>query len=81
MAKLISTFTDPQTGDIVGLYDDDTERVLRKGTLQRDSKLATDTIAGAEKAEEWRTGEHEQVTAWYLPISADRKNRKAADGR
>ena len=51
MAKLISTFTDPQTGDIVGVYDDDTEKVLRKGTLQRDSKLATDTIAGAERAD------------------------------
>lgn len=50
MAKLISTFTDPQTGDIIGLYDDDTEKVIRKGTLQRDSKIAADTIAGAEKA-------------------------------
>ena len=46
MAKLISTFTDPETGDIVGLYDDETERVLRKGTVQLDAQAA----AAAERA-------------------------------
>jgi hypothetical protein len=51
MAKLLSTFTDPQTGDIVGLYDDDTEKILRKGTLQRDSKLANDALAGQKLAD------------------------------
>jgi hypothetical protein len=46
MAKLISTFTDPQTGDIVGVYDDDTEKVLRKGTAQLDATAA----ANADRA-------------------------------
>jgi len=51
MAKLISTFTDPQTGDIVGVYDDDTEKVLRRGTLQIDTTAAANADRALKAAE------------------------------
>ena len=51
MAKLISTFTDPQTGDIVGVYDDDTEKVLRKGTVQLDATVAANTDRALKAAD------------------------------
>ncbi len=46
MAKVISTYTDPTTGDVIALYDDETRKVLSKGTVQLDATAA----ANAQKA-------------------------------
>lgn len=46
MAKVISTYTDPATGDVIAVYDDETEKVLKKGTVQIDATAA----AAAERA-------------------------------
>lgn len=48
-AKLISTVTDPQTGDIIDVYDDGTEKVRRKGTIVRDEALAKAESAAAKR--------------------------------
>jgi hypothetical protein len=47
-AKLVSTYTDEETGDQIGVYDDDTERVIRQGTKKRDAAAASKALA-AEK--------------------------------
>jgi hypothetical protein len=39
-AKLVSTQVDPQTGDIIDIYDDGTEKIRRKGTVARDEAVA-----------------------------------------
>jgi hypothetical protein len=36
-AKLQSTYTDPDTGDIIDVYDDGTEKIRKKGTLALDA--------------------------------------------
>ena len=41
IAKIISTYTDPDTGDIIDVYDDNTEKVRKKGTKVADAAAAT----------------------------------------
>ena len=38
--KAISTYTDPSTGDVIERYDDGTESIIRKGTIQQDKATA-----------------------------------------
>lgn len=49
--KLVSTYTDPETGDIIDVYDDKTEEVRKKGTVKLDAQKATDATAAARLAE------------------------------
>lgn len=46
-----STYTDPETGDIIDIYSDGTEKVRKPGTVKRDAELAAKTAA-ADKARE-----------------------------
>jgi hypothetical protein len=46
--KLVSTYTDPDTGDIIDVYDDKTEEIRKKGTKIADAQKAADALA-AEK--------------------------------
>lgn len=39
-AKIVSTYTDPETGDIIDVYDDGSEKVRKKGTLALDAANA-----------------------------------------
>ena len=39
-AKLISTYTDPDTGDIIDVYDDGSEKIRKKGTVALDAAKA-----------------------------------------
>jgi hypothetical protein len=39
-AKLVSTYTDPDTGDIIDVYDDGSEVLRKKGTLALDRETA-----------------------------------------
>ena len=53
--KLVSTYTDEATGDIIDVYDDGTEQVRRKGTVKIDSQkeadaLSAKTLAGKTSA-------------------------------
>ena len=43
--KLQSTYTDPETGDIVDVYDDGTEKVRKKGTVKMDAATAAAATA------------------------------------
>ncbi len=43
--KLLSTYTDPETGDIVDVYDDGTETVRKKGTVKLDATKAAEATA------------------------------------
>jgi hypothetical protein len=47
-AKLISTYTDPTTGDIIDVYSDNTEKVRKQGTKVADA-AATAAIEEADK--------------------------------
>ena len=49
-AKLISTYTDPETGDIVDVYDDGTETVRKKGTIKADAAIASAATAAERLA-------------------------------
>lgn len=49
-AKLISTYTDPETGDIVDVYDDGTEKVRKKGTIKADAAIASAATAAERLA-------------------------------
>ena len=49
-SKLISTYTDEQTGDVVDVYDDGTEKVRRKGTKERDRTVASEALAADKLA-------------------------------
>jgi hypothetical protein len=49
--KLISTYTDPETGDIIDVYDDDTEVIRKKGTVRADAATAAATTAAERLAE------------------------------
>ena len=54
--KLISTYTDPETGDIVDIYDNldglpYTETIRKKGTVKADKKAAADALAEERLAE------------------------------
>lgn len=48
--KLISTYTDPTTGDIIDVYDDRTEKIRRKGTLQINAATAAADAAAKNLA-------------------------------
>lgn len=53
-AKLISTYVDPDTGDIIDVYDDGSEKIRKKGTLaldrERDRKDALEAKRLAGKS-------------------------------
>jgi hypothetical protein len=49
--KLISTYTDEETGDIIDVYDDGTEKLRKKGRKKLDDQLAADTLAAERLAE------------------------------
>jgi hypothetical protein len=44
------TYTDEETGDLIDVYDDDTEVIRRKGTVKLDAKAAADAAAAATLA-------------------------------
>ena len=48
-AKLISTYQDPDTGDIIDVYDDGSEKIRKKGTFALDAANAA-KLAAEEKA-------------------------------
>lgn len=48
--KVVSTYTDPQTGDIINVYDDQSEAVVRKGTKALDAQRAAADAAAAKEA-------------------------------
>jgi hypothetical protein len=48
-AKIISTYTDPETGDIIDVYSDNSEKVRKKGTKAAD--LAAEAEASAAIAQ------------------------------
>ena len=48
--KLVSTYTDPETGDIIDVYDDKTEVIRKKGTKIIDAQKAADATAAARLA-------------------------------
>jgi hypothetical protein len=50
-ATYSSTYTDPETGDIIDIYSDGTEKVRKKGTVAQDAAFATKSAA-ADKARE-----------------------------
>jgi hypothetical protein len=47
-AKLISTYTDSETGDVIDVYDDGSEKIRKKGTLALDAANAA-KLAAEEK--------------------------------
>ena len=49
--KVISTYTDPTTGDVVAVYDDNTTAVLSKGTKQSDANKTAQAAAAQATAE------------------------------
>jgi hypothetical protein len=49
-AKLVSTYTDPETGDIVDVYDDRSETVRKKGTVRADATAAANATAAERLA-------------------------------
>jgi hypothetical protein len=44
------TYTDEETGDLIDVYDDDTEVIRRKGTVKLDAQKAADATAAARLA-------------------------------
>jgi hypothetical protein len=50
-AKFVSTYTDPETGDIIDVYDDKTEVIRKKGTKIIDAQTAADAASAARLAE------------------------------
>ena len=49
--KLVSTYTDPETGDIIDVYDDGTEIIRKKGTVKADAAAAAAATAAERLAE------------------------------
>jgi len=49
-AKLVSTYTDPETGDIIDIYDDGSETVRKKGTIKADATAAANATAAERLA-------------------------------
>jgi hypothetical protein len=49
-ATVVSTYTDPNTGDVIALYSDGSRNVLSKGTKNLEAKLAADTLAAEKTA-------------------------------
>jgi hypothetical protein len=50
-AKLISTYTDPVTGDIVDVYSDNTEKIRKQGTKVADAAVEAELVAAGQQAE------------------------------
>ena len=48
--KVVNTYTDPETGDVIAVYDDATTAILSKGTKISDAAKAAAAQAAAEKA-------------------------------
>jgi len=48
--KIKSTYIDPNTGDVIAVYEDGTTAILSKGTKQSDAAKAAAAQAAAEKA-------------------------------
>jgi len=48
--KVVSTYTNPETGDVIAVYDDGTTAILSKGTKVSDAAKAAAAQAAAEKA-------------------------------
>lgn len=48
--KLISVYTDDETGDVVEVYDDKTERIRKKGTKKLDATNAAESAAAQRLA-------------------------------
>ena len=53
--KFLYTYTDSETGDIIEVYDDKTERIRKKGTIRADATkgaeaLAAERLAGRQSA-------------------------------
>jgi len=44
-AKLVSTYVDEETGDVIDVYDDETEKIRKKGTKKLDAQAAADALA------------------------------------
>jgi hypothetical protein len=49
--KLVSVYTDDETGDVVEVYDDKTERIRKKGTKKLDATTAAEGLATQRLAE------------------------------
>ena len=49
-ATLVSTYTDANTGDVIGIYSDTSRKVLSKGTKELDAQNATAANLAAKKA-------------------------------
>jgi Arc/MetJ family transcription regulator len=50
-SKLVSTYTDEATGDIIDVYEDGTEEVRKKGTVKIDAAAAAEAAAAKRLAE------------------------------
>lgn len=50
-AKIVSTYTDPDTGDIIDVYDDGTEKLRKKGTKAQDAAAEAAAIAANAQSE------------------------------
>jgi hypothetical protein len=50
-SKLVSTYTDEATGDIIDVYEDGTEEVRKKGTVKIDAAAASEAAAAKRLAE------------------------------
>ena len=48
--KVVSTYTDPTTGDVIAVYDDNTTAIISKGTKAMDAANTAAAKAAAEKA-------------------------------
>jgi hypothetical protein len=48
--KLISTYTDDETGDVIDVYEDGTEAIRKKGTVKLDATKAAEATAAATLA-------------------------------
>jgi hypothetical protein len=49
--KLLSIYTDPDTGDIIDVYDNGDEVIRKKGTIKADRQVAADATAAERLAE------------------------------
>jgi hypothetical protein len=48
--KLVSTYTDDETGDVIDVYEDGTEAIRKKGTVKLDATKAAESTAAATLA-------------------------------
>jgi hypothetical protein len=48
--KLVSTYTDEETGDVIDVYEDGTEAIRKKGTVKLDATKAADATAAERLA-------------------------------